>query len=64
MTIGFGSVVVAGSTESHSFLMMYSCSSFDRLYLDGTILVRMVSEPSHMMGGSLTGSSYSRATRS
>lgn len=64
MTIGFGSVVVVGSTVSHSFLMMYSCSSFDRLYLNGAILVRVVSEPSHTSGGNLTGSSYSRATHS
>lgn len=52
MTIGFGLVVVVvgGSTVSHSFLIMYSCSNFDRLYLDGTILVRMISEASHRRG--------------
>lgn len=38
------SVVLAESMVAHSFLMIYNCSSFERLYLDGTILVRMISD--------------------
>ena len=43
MTIGFGSVVLGGSTVAHSFLVMYSCSRFERLYLHERCLVRMIS---------------------
>lgn len=42
MTIGFEEVLSTGSTAAHSFLIMYNCSSFERLYLDDTSLVNEV----------------------